>query len=66
MWEKFNVIPVHKKNDKLLFVTSQILSYECLGKIFKKLIFNRLYNLILDERPLNLNQSGYHPANSVT
>ena len=29
------------------------------GEMFEKLIFNRLYNFLLDERVLNPNQSGF-------
>ena len=32
------------------------------GKIFKKIIFNRIYNFLLEEDLLNPNQSGFRPS----
>ena len=34
------------------------------GKMFRKIIFNRLYNFLLDEKLLNHNQSGLRPTDS--
>ena len=34
------------------------------GKIFKKIIFNRLYNIFLNERLLNTNPFGFFPTDS--
>ena len=34
------------------------------GKIFKKIIFNRIYNFLLEEDLLNPNQSGFRPSDS--
>ena len=33
-------------------------------KIFEKIIFNRIYNFLLEEDLLNPNQSGFHPSDS--
>ena len=35
-----------------------------IGKIFEKIIFNKSYNFLLDEKLLNLKQSGFRPSNS--
>ena len=45
-----------KTTDQFLFYLS--------GKIFEKLIFNRIYNFLLDEDLLNPNQSGFRPSDS--
>ena len=34
------------------------------GKIFEKIIFNKIYNFLLEEKLLNPNQSGFRPSNS--
>ena len=34
------------------------------GKIFAKIIFDRLYNFLLQEELLNPNQSGFRPSDS--
>ena len=32
------------------------------GKIYEKIIFNRIYNFLLKEELLNQNQSGFRPS----
>ena len=32
------------------------------GKVFQKIIFNRIYNFLLEEELLNPNQSGFRPS----
>ena len=34
------------------------------GKIFEKIIFNKIYNFLLEENLLNSNQSGFRPSDS--
>ena len=34
------------------------------GKIFEKIIFNKIYNFPLEENLLNSNQSGFRPSDS--
>ena len=34
------------------------------GKIFEKIIFNKIYNFLLEENLLNPNQSGFRPSDS--
>ena len=45
-----------KTTDQFLFYLS--------GKIFEKLIFNRIYNFLLDEDLLNPSQSSFRPSDS--
>ena len=65
IWKRSNIIPVHKKNDKQLVKNYRPISLSpTFGKIFKKIIFDRLYNFLLQEELLNPNQSGFHPSDS--
>ena len=65
IWKKSNIIPVHKKNDKQLVENYRPISLlPIFGKIFEKIIFNRIYNFLLEEDLLNPNQSGFRPSDS--
>ena len=56
---------MHKKNDKQLFTNYRpIFLLPIFGKIFEKIIFNRIHNFLLEENLLNPNQSGFHPSDS--
>ena len=65
IWKKSNIIPVHKKNDKQLVNNYRPISLlPIFGKVFEKIIFNRIYNFLLEENLLNQNQSGFRPSDS--
>ena len=54
IWKKSNIIPLHKKSDKQLVENYRPISLlPIFGKIFKKVIFNRIYNFLLEEDLLN-------------
>ena len=55
---------MHKKNDKQ-FVTNYRLVplLPIFGKIFEKIIFNRVYNFLLEGNIMNANHSGFCPSN---
>ena len=64
-WKKGNIVPIHKKGDK------QILKSYCpvsllpiCGKIFERLIFNELFNVLLENNLISPNQSGFKPGDS--
>ena len=62
IWKKSNIIPAHKKNDKQLLNNYRPISLlPIFGKIFEKIIFNRIYDFLLKEELLNPNQSGFRP-----
>ena len=43
IWKRSNIIPVHKKNDKQLIISYQPISLlPIFGKIFEKVIFNKI------------------------
>ena len=59
------IIPAHEKNDKQLVSNYQPISLlPIFGKMFEKIIFNRIYNFLLEEELLNPNQSGFCPSDS--
>ena len=65
IWKRSNIIPVHKKNDKQLVKNYRPISLlPIFGKIFEKIIFNKIYHFLLEERLLNPNQSGFRPSDS--
>ena len=65
IWKSSNIIPEHKKNDKQLVENYRPISLlPIFGKIFEKIIFNKIYHFLLEERLLNLNQSGFPPFDS--
>ena len=62
-WKWSNIVPVHKKNDKELVENYRpIFLLPILGKTFEKIIFNKIYHFLLEERLLNPNQSGFCPS----
>ena len=64
-WKRSNIIPAHKKNDKQLVENYLPISLlPIFGKIFEKIIFDRLYNFLLQKELLNPNQSGFRPSDS--
>ena len=65
IWKRSNIIPVHKKNDKRFVNNYRPISLlPIFGKIFEKIIFNRIYNFLLEENLLNPNQSGFRSSDS--
>ena len=65
IWKKSNIIPVHKKNDKRLVNNYRPISLlPVFGKLFEKIIFNKTYKFLLEEKLLNPNQSGFRPSDS--
>ena len=65
IWKKSHIIPAHKKNDKRLVNNYRpIFLLPIFGKIFEKIIFDRIYDFLLKEELLNSNQSGFRPSDS--
>ena len=65
IWKKSNIIPAHKKNDNQLLNNYRPISLlPIFGKIFEKIIFNRIYDFVLKQELLNPNQSGFRLSNS--
>ena len=65
IWKKSNVIPLHKKNDKRLVNNYRPISLlPVFGKIFEKIIFNKIYNYLSKQNLLDPNQSGFRQSDS--
>ena len=65
IWKRSNIIPTHKKSDKELVNNYRPVSFlPICGKIFEKVIFNKIYNFLLEESLLNSNQSGFRQGDS--
>ena len=65
IWKKANVIPVHKKDEKQWVNNYHPLSLlSVFGKVFEKLIFNKIYSFLDSEKLLNKNQSDFQTSDS--
>ena len=65
IWKRCSTIPVHKKNDKQLVKNYQPLSLlPIFGKNSEKIIFNKIYHFLLEEKLSNPNRSGFRPSDS--
>ena len=65
IWKRSNIIPVYKNNDKRLVENYRPISIlPIFGKIFEKIIFNKIYHFLLEEILLNPNQSGFRLSHS--
>ena len=64
IWKKSNIIPVHKKWQTIGWNYRPTSLFPIFGKIFGKIIFNRIYNFLLEEDLLNPNQSYFRPSDS--
>ena len=64
LWRKSNIIPVHKKANKLLLQIYRAVSLlPILGKILEKILFTSTSEY-LQENVLHENQSGFRPYDS--
>ena len=58
--KRSNIIPVNKKNDKWFANIYWPFSLPPIsGRFYQKIIFNRIYNFLLEENLLNPNESGF-------
>ena len=64
-WKKGNIVPIYKKGDKQILKNYRLVSLlPICGKIFERLIFNELFNVLLENNLISPNQSGFKPGNS--
>ena len=65
IWKRSNVTPVRIKCDKPFVKNYGSISFlPIFWKTLEKMIFNKIYNFLLEERLLNPNQSGFHQSDS--
>ena len=66
IWKKANVLPVHKKESRQVKNNYRPISLLLIcGKIFKKLIFDCIYEHLTDNQLITPNQSGFRPGDST-
>ena len=64
-YKKANVVPVHKKADKQILKNYQPVSLlPICGKIFERLIYNKLFEYFVGNDLISQNQSGFKPGDS--
>ena len=67
IWKLANVTPIHKKNDKQLINNYRPISLlPICGKVFEKIIFNRLHSFLTDNNLITKHQSGFRPGDSTS
>ena len=67
LWKVADVTPIFKKEDKQLIKNYRPISLlPICGKIFEKLIFNKLYSYLSSNSLITKNQSGFVPGDSCT
>ena len=64
-WKKGNIVPVHKKNSKQCVNNYRPVSLlHICSKIFEKVIFDSIFNFMIQSNLLNSCQSGFRPNDS--
>ena len=67
IWKLANVTPIHKKNNKQLIGNYRPISLlPICGKVFEKIIFNRLYTFLTNNNLITKQQSGFRPGDSTS
>ena len=64
-WKKASVVPVHKKGDKQILRNYRPISLlPIAGKIFERLLYDRIFEFLLENNLISKNQSGFRPSDS--
>ena len=64
-WKKANVVPVYKKSGKQILKNYRPVSLlPICGKIFERLLYNRLYEYFIENELISSNQSCFKPGGS--
>ena len=64
-WKKANVVSLHKKCDKQSLKNYRSISLlPIFGKIFKRIIYNYIFNYLTTNKLISNNQSGFKPGDS--
>ena len=63
--EKANVVPVHKKGVKRILKNYRPISLlPIAGKIFERLLYDRMFEFFIANNLISKNQSGFRPGDS--
>ena len=64
-WKKANVVPIYKKNDKQSIKNYRPVSLlPICGKIFERLLYNKMFSFFIENGLISQNQSGFKPGDS--
>ena len=64
-WKKVNVVPVHKKGDKQILKNYRPISLlPIAGKIFERLLYDRMFEFFTENNLISENHSGFRPGDS--
>ena len=64
-WKKTNIVPLHKKGDKQTVINYRPVSHlPICGKIFERLLYNKILNFLLENHLISPKQSGFKPGDS--
>ena len=64
-WKKGNNVPIDKKGEKQILKTYHPASLlPICGKIFERLIFNELFNFLVENNLISPSHSGFKPGDS--
>ena len=64
-WKKTNVVPIHKKGDKQILKNYRPISLlPITGKIFERLLYDRMFEFFTENNLISDNQSGFKPGDS--
>ena len=65
IWKKANVVPVHKKEDKMLVKSYRPISLlPIFGKMFERVFYSSLFNYFQSNKLFTPSQSGFLPGDS--
>ena len=64
-WKKANVVPIYKKGNKQILKNYRPVSLLCVcGKIFERILYNKLYGFLTSNNLLSDKQSGFKSGDS--
>ena len=64
-WNKGNIFPIHKKRDKQVLKNYRPVSLlPIYGKVFERVIFNKMFSFLLKNNLVSPNRSGSKPGDS--
>ena len=64
-WKKANVVPVYKKGDEqILKICRPISLLPITGKIFERLLYDKMFEFFIENNLISKNQSGFRPGDS--
>ena len=63
-WKKANVVPAHKKGETKLEKLPPISLLPVSGKIFERILYNKMYEFFTENNLISPNQSDFEPGDS--